>query len=154
MKATRNGWTIDGTPEEILPDAITYMRMTSASVPLIAVYSNKQEIKIAFKNDYIATIMYTLDANYNYKKIAKEKEAKLYADYDHFMTDHGLNIEKLSTTFTSSDLKVKIKLYAEKENLNSMTVKLFLLDSANGEYSSKVLQKYYEEKGFTCNYKN
>ena len=28
-----------GTPEEILPDAITYMRMTSASVPLIAVYN-------------------------------------------------------------------------------------------------------------------
>ena len=28
-----------GTPKEILPDAITYMRMTSASVPLIAVYN-------------------------------------------------------------------------------------------------------------------
>ena len=28
-----------GTPTEILPDAITYMRMTSASVPLIAVYN-------------------------------------------------------------------------------------------------------------------
>ena len=31
------GWM--GTPEEILPDAIIYMRMTSASVPLIAVYN-------------------------------------------------------------------------------------------------------------------
>ena len=28
-----------GTPAEILPDAITYMRMTSASVPLVAVYN-------------------------------------------------------------------------------------------------------------------
>ena len=28
-----------GTPAEILPDAITYMRMTSASIPLIAVYN-------------------------------------------------------------------------------------------------------------------
>ena len=28
-----------GTPAEILPDAITYMRMTSASVPLIAVFN-------------------------------------------------------------------------------------------------------------------
>lgn len=28
-----------GTPPEILPDAITYMRMTSASVPLIALYN-------------------------------------------------------------------------------------------------------------------
>lgn len=28
-----------GTPKDILPDAITYMRMTSASVPLIAVYN-------------------------------------------------------------------------------------------------------------------
>ena len=28
-----------GTPKEILPDAITYMRMTSASVPLIAIYN-------------------------------------------------------------------------------------------------------------------
>ena len=28
-----------GTPGEILPDAITYMRMTSASVPLIAIYN-------------------------------------------------------------------------------------------------------------------
>ena len=28
-----------GTPEEILPDAVTYMRMTSASVPLIAIYN-------------------------------------------------------------------------------------------------------------------
>ena len=28
-----------GTPPEVLPDAITYMRMTSASVPLIAIYN-------------------------------------------------------------------------------------------------------------------
>ena len=28
-----------GTPKEILPEAITYMRMTSASVPLIAIYN-------------------------------------------------------------------------------------------------------------------
>jgi len=28
-----------GTPPEILPDAVTYMRMTSASVPLIALYN-------------------------------------------------------------------------------------------------------------------
>jgi len=28
-----------GTPPEILPDAVTYMRMTSASVPLIAIYN-------------------------------------------------------------------------------------------------------------------
>ncbi len=28
-----------GTPEEILPDAIIYMRMTAASVPLIAIYN-------------------------------------------------------------------------------------------------------------------
>ena len=28
-----------GTPPEILPDAVTYMRMTSASVPLVAVYN-------------------------------------------------------------------------------------------------------------------
>ncbi len=28
-----------GTPEEILPDAIVYMRMTSVSVPLIAIYN-------------------------------------------------------------------------------------------------------------------
>ena len=28
-----------GTPEEILPEAVTYMRMTSASVPLIAIYN-------------------------------------------------------------------------------------------------------------------
>ena len=28
-----------GTPREILPDAITYMRMTAASVPLIAIYN-------------------------------------------------------------------------------------------------------------------
>ncbi len=28
-----------GTPQQILPDAVTYMRMTSASVPLIAIYN-------------------------------------------------------------------------------------------------------------------
>ena len=37
MVPTVLGWM--GTPEEILPDAVTYMRMTSASVPLIAVYN-------------------------------------------------------------------------------------------------------------------
>ena len=37
MVPTALGWM--GTPTEILPDAITYMRMTSASVPLIAVYN-------------------------------------------------------------------------------------------------------------------
>ena len=37
MVPTVLGWM--GTPAEILPDAITYMRMTSASVPLIAIYN-------------------------------------------------------------------------------------------------------------------
>ena len=37
MVPTVLGWM--GTPAEILSDAITYMRMTSASVPLIAVYN-------------------------------------------------------------------------------------------------------------------
>ena len=37
MVPTVLGWM--GTPPEILPDAVTYMRMTSASVPLIAVYN-------------------------------------------------------------------------------------------------------------------
>ena len=37
MVPTVLGWM--GTPAEILPDAVTYMRMTSASVPLIAVYN-------------------------------------------------------------------------------------------------------------------
>ena len=37
MAPTVLGWM--GTPAEILPDAITYMRMTSASVPLIAIYN-------------------------------------------------------------------------------------------------------------------
>ncbi|MBQ6173499.1 MAG: MATE family efflux transporter [Clostridia bacterium] len=37
MVPTVLGWM--GTPEKILPQAVTYMRMTSASVPLIAVYN-------------------------------------------------------------------------------------------------------------------
>ena len=37
MVPTALGWM--GTPEEILPDAVTYMRMTAASVPLVAVYN-------------------------------------------------------------------------------------------------------------------
>ncbi len=37
MVPTALAWM--GTPAEILPDAITYMRMTSASVPLVAVYN-------------------------------------------------------------------------------------------------------------------
>ena len=37
MVPTVLGWM--GTPAEILPDAVTYMRMTSLSVPLIAVYN-------------------------------------------------------------------------------------------------------------------
>ena len=37
MVPTVLGWM--GTPEEIMPDAVTYMRMTSASVPLIAIYN-------------------------------------------------------------------------------------------------------------------
>lgn len=37
MVPTVLGWM--GTPAEILPDAVTYMRMTSASVPLVAVYN-------------------------------------------------------------------------------------------------------------------
>ena len=36
-----------GTPAEILPDAITYMRMTSASVPLIAVYNYASSMQLA-----------------------------------------------------------------------------------------------------------
>ena len=39
------GWM--GTPQEILPDSITYMRMTSASVPLIAVYNYSSSMQRA-----------------------------------------------------------------------------------------------------------
>ena len=37
MVPTVLGWM--GTPAEILPDAVVYMRMTSASVPLVAIYN-------------------------------------------------------------------------------------------------------------------
>ncbi len=45
MVPTVLGWM--GTPQEILPDSITYMRMTSASVPLIAIYNYSSSMQRA-----------------------------------------------------------------------------------------------------------
>ena len=45
MVPTVLGWM--GTPAEILPDSITYMRMTSASVPLIAIYNYSSSMQRA-----------------------------------------------------------------------------------------------------------
>ena len=48
MVPTVLGWM--GTPEKILGDAITYMRMTSISVPLIAVYNYASSMQRALGN--------------------------------------------------------------------------------------------------------
>ena len=45
MVPTVLGWM--STPQEILPDSITYMRMTSASVPLIAIYNYSSSMQRA-----------------------------------------------------------------------------------------------------------
>ena len=115
---------------------------------------NKQEIKIAFKNNHISTIMYTLDASYNSEKISKVKDAELHAEYSHYLNEHGLNTEQISSTFTFSESSIKVKLFAEKKNLNSITSELFLLNSVNYSHSSQALKEYYESIGFICHYKN
>ncbi len=116
--------------------------------------SNKQEIKIAFKDKHISTIMYTLDASYDSEKTAKTKDAELHAEYSHYLSEHGLNTEQISNTFAFSESNIKIKLFTEKNSLNSITSELFLLDSVNYSHSSQALKAYYESIDFVCHYKD
>ena len=114
--------------------------------------STKQEVKMAFRDDRINTIMYTLDAEYDEKTVSA-KEAGFHAKYNDFMMKHGLSPDSIEINYSSIDTKAKVKLYAEKKSLNSITAELFLLDPANYSSSGKALKHFYEDKGFICQYK-
>lgn len=111
-----------------------------------------QEIKIAFHNDKLNTIMYTLAADYGDSGIAQSKEADLHAQYNNYMVNHDMSIETISNDFSSSNSRVRVKLYAEKRDLGAIIATLFML--APSDYSSTTMQNYYEDKGFICNYKD
>ena len=114
--------------------------------------SAKQEIRATIDNNNIQSISYSLNAIYNTPEIAKTVGSELHAQYNLYMDSQSLDIGLLSPTFSVSNTKVKIGLYADGKKINNATAKLFFLNPDQlSNFSNVSLIDFYEKQKFTCN---
>ena len=117
----------------------------------------KHRIVSTFKGDNIDDMSYDFEGTYNSEEKATNAEAWLHADYNLHFRDTGVSPETYSSNFVITKSKVKILVYAEHKQINKVIAPLFYLTGDDydkiWDYSGKELKKVYEEKGFTCTFR-
>ena len=117
----------------------------------------KHKIVATFNSNGIDNILYNYEGTYNSKEAATNAEAWLHGDYNKYFRDTGLNPESYSPNFSIVSSKLKIQLYSERSKLNKVVLPLFYLEEQVydklGELSGKDFEKLYENKGFSCTFR-
>ncbi len=118
--------------------------------------SHSHEIKIMLLNNKINKISYAYTGTYATDGAARNAHAFLHADYNEYMGKFSQKASDFSPNFNDAGTEVMISLFGQVENINSYTGKLFFLDSSEYNkaktFSSDMLKKLYENKGFSCDY--
>ena len=120
--------------------------------------ATSHELKTVFRNDKLDVLTYKYDGTYDSEKLAEERMSKMHAQYNYYMSDHGLDQTLANPNFSRNKEVVDVTLYLEKDKLNHSTAELFFItddEFANAkDFSSKTMEKLYEAKGFSCTIHN
>jgi len=117
----------------------------------------KHEIKILLKNDNLDAISYNYEGTYSSDRLAENAMAKFYTTYNKYMGDQNLEAQSLSPNFSTVKTEVNISLYTERKKINSAILPIFFFNREDidkiEKYDGKDFEKYYENKGFSCTFK-
>ena len=132
------------TKSKNIPDA--FFDLTNADTA-------NQAIKVLFKNKKIDNIAYNTTATYQDQDVAKNAHATLQVNFGKYNNGNSSNTGNISSNFSVDGNVVKINVYANSNQLNSSSAKIFLIDTSEtglDSYTSKVLSTLYKTKGFSC----
>ena len=123
-----------------------------------SVINDSHEIKVIFRNGGAFKLSYNYYGVYNTEGAADAAHTRLHADYNIYMGSNETDQESLYPTFDFDGSKVKVNLFAEVgSSLNLVTARLFFLSvdefESLAEYSEEDLKNVYEDKGFSCTFK-
>lgn len=115
----------------------------------------ENEIKVLYKNDALDRLFYTYTGVYNSLEKVEQDDAVLHAKYNIHFGDYNVSPSILSPSFSTTNTKLIITLYAENtELIDDVTAKLFFVNDdiidIFKEYSKEEVKSYYEKHGFTC----
>ena len=109
------------------------------------------EIKLAYRNQMVETIAYSFETEYATPEAAKEAEARLHAQYNLYLGEHA---NDLNPTFSLVEDDLKVRLYAETDDLTMGQAKLFFISEedfeAYDDYNVDDMVKVLEGRGFSC----
>lgn len=115
----------------------------------------ENKIKIIFSNDKMDKLSYSYNGVYRSNDLAVSDEAVLHAQYNKYMGENGRALEDLSPAYSVVGSKVQITLYADTVNrIDAVTAGFFFVDKSEVskfvKRSVSETEKYYENKGFSC----
>ena len=112
-------------------------------------------IKITYHTDDAEEINYTYEAEYPTPQMATEAEATLHAQYNKYMQTMA---DELSPSFSLVDDDLKINFFVKAYDLTSGLAKMVFINKDEFDQMSGFavadLVKIYQNKGFSCEYKN
>lgn len=116
--------------------------------------SVSHEIRILVKKDALSTITLIYTGQFESKSATEYASGVLHADYNKHLSEYGLSPSEFAPRFNTEDNTLTITLYANVGAINSVSSKLFYIDSSefNKVKSMDVdkLKSLYESKGFLC----
>lgn len=116
----------------------------------------EHEIVMTFVGESFNSASYNYLGTYNSDEKAENAEAWLHGDYNMSFRDSGISPERYSPNFASVGSKATISLFFDGSKLSRIVMPILYLTGDDydklADLSSEDFRRFYEEKGFTCNF--
>ena len=120
--------------------------------------SVSHELRMIVSGNKLDTITMTYTGTYDDPTTAERARALMHADHNILLGSNNISEDIFSSLFSSEGSVVKIELFGRASDINSVTSKLFYIDTSEfykvKNMSSSGLKTTFENKGFSCNYQN
>lgn len=113
---------------------------------------DKGSIKInaVFNDDKLSVVSLEYKMYFDDRKSVDQDEARTRVIMNRRFADDGLPADALGVNYTRLDDAMQLNLYAKVNELNSSTVRYFMLEDAGGHYSYNSVKKVYADLGLKC----
>ena len=116
--------------------------------------SSEHEIRIVLINNKMSRLYTDYSFTFESNSIAENEAGVLHARHNEMLGKNNIPLDVFSINFSINDNTVKIEMFGEPKNLNSVTSKLFFIDASEFDkvksMSSASIKTLYESKAFSC----
>ncbi len=136
-------------------DLSLYLSCESNKVDYIY-YIDKQaseknlRINATFKNNEINSISLIYYLKYSGDYSIREKEAVMHAAMNKAFDKYSLGADAFGATYSKIENGVQLSLYADKADINGISLGYFMLDNVSGVYTRDKVTKQLTSKGLDC----